>query len=129
MAYAGTGDLVLFGMPVTALGTLTVAQQTAALDAASAELDAHLRARYTLPFVSYGIELTQKTVIIAKWQLLNVRGFNPNAGTDVAIRNAYLDAIQWALDAKNQLIHPDVVDSSTKMGARPLIGSRTPRGY
>lgn len=129
--FATVADIPLYGMPATALGTLTTAQQQACLDAAAAEMNTYFRARYgeALPFISFGTELIEKNVIIAKYKMLMVRGFNPNAAADKNIRDDYLSAITWCEQVRDQKIHPDVTYHTTTEGVQPLVFSATPRGY
>jgi phage gp36-like protein len=127
--YAVIADITLHGLPATALGVLTNSQQQAALDAAGDEMDDYFRARYLLPFTSFGISLTQKCVWIAQYNLMAVRGYAPNAKMDQQIQERYDKAIKWLTDVKLQLIHPNVVSNSTLQSDAPLCSSQTPRGY
>ena len=108
MAYASPADLVVHGLPATALGALTVAQQNAALDAASKIVDSKLRGRYALPLVAWGTEITQATCKIAAYELLNIRGYNPASGADVNVSDRYLAAMHWLDQVQRQAAHPDV---------------------
>lgn len=125
MAYATINDLLLYGLPQTALGQLTNAQQLAALDNASAVVDSYLRGRYVLPITNWGIEIIEATVKIAAYNLLQVRGYNPASGADINIRNRYDDAIMFLNKVQRQAAHPNITDSSVGNGqySAPIVNS------
>lgn len=114
MGYASRTDLVTYGIPATALGQLSTAQQDAALDAASKRIDSYLRGRYALPLVAWGIEITQAACVIAAYQLMNTRGYNPAAGADVNIADRYHETIAWLEQVQRQAAHPDVTPSPSQ---------------
>lgn len=103
MAYASQTDLTNVGLPANALGQLTAAQISAALDAASTKADAFLRARYgtaSVPLVAWDSTITEAVACIAAFNLMCVRGMNSN-GPDWELfsmrkkdAEAYLDRIQ-----------------------------------
>lgn len=108
MPYASRTDLTAYGIPANALGGLTTAQQDAALDAASKRVDSYLRGRYGLPLIAWGVEITQATCVIAAYQLMHTRGYNPASGADVNIENRYHETIAWLEQVQRQAAHPDV---------------------
>jgi len=134
MSYAQISDLTLFGMPATALGNTTSAQQQACLDAASAEMDSYFRARYvggvagSLPFDSWGTDVTEICVQIAWFKLMRVRGYNP-ASMDKNIKDAYDNAKKWLTDVKQNKLHPFVIQPQTKLADTPQVFSNKPRGF
>jgi phage gp36-like protein len=121
--YAQLADLVLYGIPVTAIGNLTTAQQTDALIAASAKIDSYLRGRYSLPLLAWGIEITQAACKIAAFDLMNVRGYNPQSGADNNLINRYNETILWLRDIQRQAAHPDVTptDIQTQLKQGPAV--------
>ena len=130
--FATLADIPLYGLPTTAYGTLTDPQKQACLDSAAAEMNGHFRARYGedgLPFVSFGVEFIEKNVIIGKYKMLMIRGFNPNAAADVHIKEDYEKVLEWCIMVKDQKIHPEYTPNATTEGVQPLVFSATPRGY
>lgn len=115
MAYASLSDLTTYGLPATSLGNLTVLQQQNALDNASETVDSYLRGRYALPLVSYGVEITEATCRIAAYNLMNIRGYNPAAGSDVNLVNRYNDTIAWLNKVQRQAVHPNLVPAQNQV--------------
>ncbi len=122
--YAAIADLTTYGVPSTALGTLTAAQQNAALDAAAGTVDEHIAGRYQLPLANpIPLVFTEMTCVIAAWRLINVRGYNPNAPGDQALRTRYLDAMDQLGKIQRQALHPIAAAQSTgpAEGAQPTV--------
>ena len=115
--YAELSDLTFVGLIGNALVNVSEAAQHAALDAASALADSYLKSRYVLPLLSWGYELTRAVAIIAAYDLITTRGYNPGAipGTvDENIRKRYLDVLEWLKAIQNsqgELSY--AIDSST----------------
>lgn len=108
--YATTADLTNYGLPATALGTVTPAQQQDAVDSAAGTVDSYLRGRYPLPLLApIPVEITEATCKIAAWRIMSIRGFNPANPGDVSIRDGYLDAVSWCNKVQRQAAHPNVV--------------------
>lgn len=129
-AYATTTDLTRLGLPSDALVDVTSEAQEAALAAASALADSYLRSRYRLPLTAWSDELTRVVCVIAAWDLLTTRGFDPSGSADEAIRQRYEDAIGWLKDVSRSVVTPDVTDSSVaQRSAAPAVYSRTARGW
>lgn len=112
MGYASLQDLYTYGLPATALGSLSAATQQAALDAASVKIDEHIGARYALPLLSWPSSFPEYAAKIAAYQLISVRGFNPASGADVNLRDRYLDAMRELKMIQNQQMHPNVTPST-----------------
>ncbi len=112
--YATPADLALYGLPAAALvGIDPTTQQQPALDAASAEADTYLRNKFTLPLIApYPKDLVKYVCKIAAWELLAVRGFNPESGSDVAVRTGYKDAVNWLEKVSRGDITPAITDSA-----------------
>lgn len=113
------GDMTLYGLPAGTLYNITDPEGQAALDAASNEVDDYLADKYTLPLVktgsppAYPTTLVAKVVQIAQWNLLSVRGFNPEAGSHVVAEQRWKAALDWCKEiAKGQHGIAGVVDSS-----------------
>ena len=77
--YATTTNLVRLGIRAEALSGVATAVQEEALDAASAVADGYLRARgYVLPITAWSADLTRAVAILAAFDLLVTRGFEPS---------------------------------------------------
>lgn len=98
MAYATRTDLTTHGLSSAALGSISTTAQDAALDAASASADSYLRTRYSTPVTGYGVDLTRAVCALAAWDLLSVRGYDPQRGGDEAVRLRAEDAMRWLRD-------------------------------
>lgn len=98
MAYATRTDLTTHGLSSAALGSISTTAQDAALDAASQVADSYLRSRYATPVTGYGTDLTRAVCSIAAWDLLSVRGFDPQRGGDESLRLRAEDALRWLRD-------------------------------
>lgn len=104
MAYATISDLDKYGIQTAALEDLASPTKQAALDSTAEIMDSYFRARYpdletAVPgwtsFDSWGEDVVRVNAILATYDLMVVRGYNPAAGADIALRDRYLDAIRW----------------------------------
>lgn len=111
--YATTTDLVRTGIAAAALTGVSTASQEAALDAASAVADGYLCSRYTLPLSAWGADLTGVVARMAAWDILRVRGYDPQAGGDAAVRLGYTDSIKWLEGVQGGRITPQGVVDAT----------------
>lgn len=124
--YAVLDDLSIYGLNASVLSLLTPIQQQAALDAASDLIDGYLNSKFKLPLVTFGKSLTQKVCEIASWNLLSIRGFDPEDPADAEVKKRYDVALQWLQDIKNGEITPNVVDSGTgQLGGPGILQSNT----
>lgn len=115
--YASLTDLGSVGLTAAAMASIAVDTQTAALVAASAIADSYLQSRYSLPLTSWGKDLARVVAVVAAYDLLSTRGFNPAAGADVNWRQRYLDALEWLQEVSRGTQTPAyVVDSSISGG-------------
>jgi len=131
-SYATTDDLAKVGLPSGALSGVDPTAQLAALNAASAEADGYLASHFTLPLVApFPADLVTHVCGIAAFRILSVRGFNPEAGSDVAVRMRFDDAMKWLRDISNNRAHPQVTDSSSGSvdGRPPRVISASKRGW
>ena len=69
--------------------------------AASATADSYLRTRYSTPVAGYGVDLTRAVCSLAAWDLLSVRGYDPQRGGDEALRLRAEDALRWLRDVSS----------------------------
>jgi phage gp36-like protein len=108
MSYCVRADLATYGVSAVALAPIDTAVQDAACQSASEVVDSYFRDRFKLPLSSWGIDVTRVTAVIAVYDLLVVRGYNPSAGADVNVRMRYEDALKWLLQVARQEVQPNV---------------------
>ncbi len=111
--YATTTDLARVGIAAAALSGVSTAAQEAALDAASALADGYLCSRFTLPLSAWGADLTGAVARMAAWEVLRVRGYDPQAGGDEAVRLGYTDAMRWLEGVQAGRVSPQGVTDAT----------------
>jgi phage gp36-like protein len=112
-AYATLADLGTYGLPGPVLADIDTGQQTNALESASRFADGYLHSQYTLPLlVPYPTDLVSAVCKVAAYELLSVRGFNPDLGGDANIRARYKDAVDWLNQVGLGHISPNILDSS-----------------
>jgi phage gp36-like protein len=129
MRYAETPDLAQLGLPASVLSGFTPADQNAALEAASSLADSYLAARYTLPIISWGSALTRAVAVIAAYDLMSRRGYDPNRPGDENLRLRYEDALRWLQDVAAGRVDPQVQDSSPTISDTGLHAHTTPRRW
>ena len=135
--YATETNLADYGLPSTALTSLTTAQKNAFLTQASATIDTYLRAHHTLPISgevgppnTYPGELVEACVAIAAWRILVFRGFNPDQFDEV-YRTRYEDAMAWLRDAAKGLVNldPSADATPTTHEGTAKVKTGTSRGW
>jgi phage gp36-like protein len=139
--YAQIADLAVAGINAAALSGFSTPQQNEALVNASRLLDGYLRNKFKLPLVQVGQDVVRATCIIAAYDLMFGRGFNPSAGADPNIEKRYKGIIGdpphqlgWADLVSNGKITPDVTDSSPaaaegRPASRPRVITSSQRGF
>lgn len=113
-AFATLADVALVGIPSSALGVLTLAQQQACVDWANADAGSRLAGRY--PGINLGgagwswdYAVTGYVVALARRRMLDVRGRAPStASADALIDTLYQEAIDWFSAVQRQAIHPAI---------------------
>lgn len=129
MPYATATDLYRLALRQAALSGLGIADQDAALEAASRVADGYLQARYKLPLSAWGDDLRRAVAIIAAYDLLAGRGFAPE-GVDEHIRLRYEDAIAWLRDVSRGVVTPvGLVDSSPAVVDEGIAAVTDPRRW
>jgi phage gp36-like protein len=118
-SYASPADFQNYGLLTAALKSLTNAQVVAALNEASDEVDSYLAARYPLPLVAWGTTITKAACVIASWNLLSLRGFDPNNGIDQAVKMRYDDQIAWLTRVQKQMAHPQGIETTPSPSDSP----------
>jgi phage gp36-like protein len=77
----------------------------------------------------YDPTLVQANVVIAIWNLLSVRGFNPEDPSDKAVRTRYDDAIKWldkVANGRAKLLRQKT--TTNVLGVQPEVVCNSPRG-
>lgn len=115
MAYATITDLYTYGAPESAFSGLDESTLTAGLDAASVFVDGYLRSRYKLPLTSWGTDITRTTAIVATYDLLTARGYNP-MGPDQLLQVRYDNAVKWLRGVATQAIQASVTPTEIEAG-------------
>ncbi len=131
-AYATLADLYAFGLPLVAMGSVSVATQQRILDGRNGYADDKLRARYLLPLgTPYPTSLTQNVCMLAAWDVLMIRGYNPGAAADENIATRGQMALDWFNDVERQRAHPDVVEATSPSPAyaAPQVISKPLQGW
>lgn len=130
-SYAVLADLPKYGVSAVALAPIDPAVQQAAIDAASAVVDSFLRARYKLPLSAWGVDITRTTAVLAVYDLLVTRGYNPAAGADINIKLRHDDAMLWLLHVSRQDVHPDVTPTQDQAPGydAPRVLTNSQRGW
>lgn len=131
--YATIAQLIQSGMSLQALSSPSIASSTVqnqALLEASQEVDSYLRQQFQLPLTQWGSDIVSATCRIAAYQLICVRGFNPNAEADAVYEANRDKAHAWLKDVAKGLASPDITDSSSNAApgvqapaAQPLASS------
>lgn len=128
-AYAVQADLANV-LNAAASASITSGQQNAALASASDYADSYFRAQFTLPLISWGQDVTDAVCEIAAYRLMMLRGYNPESGSDVGLRQRYEDAIKWLERVASGKTVPNVSDSASGgVEGGPFIISSSQRGW
>jgi hypothetical protein len=112
VGYATITDLQNYGLVGTAFGQLSTVQIQAQLDAASAWANSKMAARYSLPLLApFDISIVKAVVDIAAFELLKLRGFDPQNPGDAAAYAAWEAGRKFFDDVERQHAHPLVNES------------------
>jgi phage gp36-like protein len=129
--YATTSDLQGGGLPAAALAGVSSAQQDAALLRAGDLIDSYIRGRATLPLASpYPGEIVRCNVIIAAYDLMQFRGYNPDE-FDAGFRARYEDCLAWLRDLSAGRVNLAAAADATpaEREGRPRIATGAMRGW
>lgn len=135
--YCSPNDLTLTGINPIALVDVSSAEQLAACQQASEEMDSiAFRPRYgnaSPILLAWGNDVTRKAVQIAVYYVMRQRGYNPSAGADDNIKADYEEAIKWCQGVGKQAISPDVtpnIPQGQNSGPDlPQVNSAQQRGW
>lgn len=128
--YGTIAGLYIQGIRAEALTAFTADDKNSALEAASRTIDSYMRG-FTLPFTAVGTDVARATHIIAAYDLLSGRGFNPE-GIDKNLRDRYDDILVWLGKVADGKVIPTVTDSTptvNEMLPSPRVISASSRGY
>jgi phage gp36-like protein len=110
--YATLADVYNSGLPLVAFGPVTVPQAQGMVDEANATIDSYIGAKFTLPLTSWGPDLRRASVVLARFAIISVRGFDPQDEGDKVFKQTYDDTVAWLkLIAKGE-VTPVVSDSA-----------------
>lgn len=133
--YAQTSDIVAIGMPADALDGIS--DYNPYLITASGFIDSYLRSGYSVPLVFVPDEIKRATVIVAVYDMICFRGFDPEQSIDQVIRQRYEDLVGrpgmvgWLKMLSDKSVLLDAGSDATpnvSQGA-PIVASSCPRGW
>jgi phage gp36-like protein len=107
--YAVTTDLTLYGAPAGAFAATTPEQQAAAVSAANALADDYLGRRFALPLSQWGPDLVRAVAVIATYDLIVVRGSNPEAPGNADLHARWQAAIDWLKGIAEGNVTPQLI--------------------
>jgi|SRR6478672_11285998 len=96
VAYATTSELAAKGgLPAGVLASFSEEKQLDAITTASGLADGYLRSQCTPPLTDVPDDVKFHVCRMAAYFLMRERGFDPERGSDVLIRDDYKDALAW----------------------------------
>jgi len=110
-AYITATDISRFGLNGYALDGIPAQTITDTCLAVSEEADAAFRSRYQLPLLAWGTDVRACLAKIAAYELLVVRGFNPELNADQNLAQRAADARMWLRAVARQEMQPNVTPS------------------
>jgi phage gp36-like protein len=131
-AYATAADFDAFGISPAALpDSILDSDKLRAVQAASGRADSYLGARFRLPLISWGADLSQAVCAIAAFELVATKvGFNPDAAHNQVLIDRKEDAIRWLEQVSRAHVMPSgVVDSTPPAASVARVYSNKPRGF
>lgn len=110
-AYCTAADVSRLGVNGAALTGIPAQSITDTILAVSEEADSAFRSRYNLPLLSWGTDVTANVARIVAYELLVVRGFNPELGADTNLAMRAEQSRAWFRAVARQEMQPNVVQS------------------
>lgn len=126
--YASEDDLGMCGAPPEALKKIGPEERQRALYQASRFADTRIAARYPMPLVSWGDDLTQIVCVIASFRLICFRGWNPADPANAGFVMMYNEAVKTLNMVAQGLATLNLPETSPGPVATPDITSDKPRG-
>ena len=131
--YAQISDLANYLPPRVIAGVITQAAQTYALASASSFVNGYLVDQFVLPLIPpYPQDLIRCVCVVATWDLLSLRGFDPTEGPNVTFEARYRHQVQWLEAVQAGRVTPNGIQDSAggtvrKGGAR--VSTSSVRGF
>ncbi len=122
MAYLTLAELEDLALPPGAQGALGAAVLGQLIERGSREADVYLRARYTLPLLSWGDDLRGWVADLVAFHAVRRIGVNPEADDYRVFKEASEHAHRQLRAVSQRLIHPEVQDSA-KLSRAPRMAS------
>ncbi|WP_293365005.1 phage protein Gp36 family protein [Phenylobacterium sp.] len=132
--YAQPSDIPVYGISEDAISGIPPEAVEQSLRGASSMIDSAFRSRFTMPLFTVDQATVRACCVLAVYDLLVVRGYNPAAGADENLRLRVQDANSWLKQVASGLMTPDVTDSSTDIvpgtdATRARVVSASSRGW
>lgn len=134
--YASAIDFSKYGLPPAALDGY-LGDVDADLAAASAQVDSYLRGRYKVPLPgpTFPLEIVIAVCVIAAYQIVNQRGFDPHDGADSNLRTRWEDLFGrpgqrgWLQQLASGMVNLDIAADATSgvHDGAPIVSSRAGR--
>ena len=131
MSYASATVDLQNVIPSTMMGDVTVGQQQAILDAASAEFDTCGRARYLYPISQpYDLALVLDVCIVGAYGIICRRGYNEKNGNDKSFLDRATQVRKKWYEVKTQCSHYAMVEALPSPAIpAPLVVSQPLQGW
>jgi hypothetical protein len=117
-ALASLTDLTTYGMPATSMGPVTPAVQSACLQGASDEAYAKMGQRYAPPWLSWDVKTIMVVCAIAAFEIVNVRGYQPNSEADKYFKTRADAARKWLDEVERSTAHPLITPAANAPSAQ-----------
>lgn len=120
-AYATLSDLYALGVPASVISTVSVPTQQAKLDAANAKVESYLNTKFRLPLGSWGADLREASAVIAAYECVVERGFDPEHAGDKVLKDRAEAAIKWLEGISNGDIIPVVTEGPPTVSGKSYV--------
>lgn len=131
--YASTAQLASLSLTPQAAARYGDVAMNAALQARSSFADTFLASQFTLPLVSYDLQLTRCVCDMASFDLARQYGLNPAAPDFAALKSLFDSAYEWLCLVRDEKITPQYEDSAGSPGnveeGGAFVITATTRGY
>ena len=129
MGYATLADLASSGLPPSALASISDADKQAALDDRSDYADTYIGDKAQLPLQTpYPRTLVRMVCFQAAWDLLCLRGFNPDNPADLNVQRRYEEAEKWYARVANGQARVNFKETQPP-SLQPDVSTNCLRGY
>jgi phage gp36-like protein len=110
-AYASLADIGIYGLNTATLPPwIVTSTQQAKLDAANAKVDSYLNSKFRLPLVAYGKDIVEAAAVMAAFELIVLRGFDPESEKDKIFSDRYERTIKWLEGIAAGTVLPNVTE-------------------